>query len=125
MGLGRCSATARPVDGMMNRRRMISLLLAGLGLVLSATAGAEPFPRLQELRRRMTDHADKDRSGRSARSLDWAISRVRERIGARVLSAKTLEKEGTRVHQIRVITDRGRVRRFRIDADTGRFLDRH
>lgn len=122
---GRWTATARSVDGKMNRRRMIRLLLAGLGTVVAATAGAEPFPRLQELRRRRAGHADRDRSGRSARSLDWAISRVRERIGARVLSAKTLEEEGTRVHQIRVITDRGRVRRFRIDADTGRFLDRH
>jgi uncharacterized membrane protein YkoI len=123
MGLGPFSETARPVDGIMNRRRMIRLLLAAMSLVLATTASAEPFPRLQELRQRMTDHSDKDRSGRSARSLDWAISRVRERVGARVPSAKTLEKEGTRVHQIRVITDRGRVRRFRIDADTGRFLD--
>jgi uncharacterized membrane protein YkoI len=57
-------------------------------------------------------------------SLDGAVSRVRERIGARVLSAKTYREKGSVVHQIRVITDRGRVRRFRIDADTGRFLDR-
>lgn len=109
----------------MNRRRAIRLLLGGLGLVLTATASAEPFQRLQELRHRMSDRAERGRSGRSGMSLDRAISRVRERIGARVLSAKTLEEEGTLVHQIRVITDRGRVRRYRIDAGTGRFLDRH
>ncbi len=53
-------------------------------------------------------------------SLDQAVERARENTGGRVISAETKEKEGRRVHNIRILTNDGKVRRLRFDADTER-----
>jgi uncharacterized membrane protein YkoI len=106
----------------VNRRRALAALLAGLGLAASSAVRAEPFSRLRELRRRLTDD-DRDLRGRDGTSLDGAVQRWRERIGGRVLSAETRREEDRSIHHIRIITDQGRVRRLRIDADTGRVIE--
>jgi len=53
-------------------------------------------------------------------SLDQAVSQARERTGGRVISAETREKEGRKVHNIRILTDDGKVRRLQIDAGSER-----
>lgn len=104
----------------MNRRRALALLLGAAGLVTAGTILAEPFPRLRELRRRLEKGRWHDRGGIS---LDRAVTRIREGLGGRVLSAKTFRENHREVHQIRIINDQGRVRRIRVDAKTGRLLD--
>lgn len=104
----------------MNRRRALGLLLGVAGLTLAGTARAEAFPRLQELRRRLEEGNWRDRGGMT---LDRAVNRVREGLGGRVLSAKTYREDHGEIHQIRIINDQGRVRRIRVDAQTGRLLD--
>ncbi|MCU7845033.1 MAG: PepSY domain-containing protein [Candidatus Thiodiazotropha sp. (ex Monitilora ramsayi)] len=49
-------------------------------------------------------------------SLDQAVRQAKERTGGRVISAETLERDGRRTHNIRILTDEGKLRRLRIDA---------
>jgi uncharacterized membrane protein YkoI len=53
-------------------------------------------------------------------SLDEAVSRARRQSDDKVLSAETVRVDGRRVHRIKVLTSRGRVKHVQIDADTGR-----
>jgi hypothetical protein len=55
-------------------------------------------------------------------SLDQAVRRARR--SGKVLSADTVDEGGRRVHRVRVLTDEGRVRRFRYDAGTGQPVPR-
>jgi len=57
-------------------------------------------------------------------SLDDAISRVRRKSDGRVLSAETVRNKNREEHRVRIITDDGRVRRYRLDAETGDVLPR-
>lgn len=53
-------------------------------------------------------------------SLDNAVSKARKRSeGGRVVRAETGERDGRRIHDIRIYKD-GRVRRYSMDAETGR-----
>jgi uncharacterized membrane protein YkoI len=55
-------------------------------------------------------------------SLEAAIRQVRQRFGdVTILKAETKGKNGRRVHRIKFLTDGGRVRTVRIDAQTGEF----
>lgn len=49
-------------------------------------------------------------------SLDQAVQQAKERVGGRVISAETLESDGRQTHNIRILTDEGKLRRLRIDA---------
>ncbi len=53
-------------------------------------------------------------------SLDQAVEQARERVGGRVISAETREREGRRVHNVRILTEEGKVRRLQINAEGGR-----
>ena len=53
-------------------------------------------------------------------SLDEAVSDARDRYPGRVLSAETRRQNGRDMHNIRILTRDGRVRRYRIDADAER-----
>ena len=53
-------------------------------------------------------------------TLDEAISEAREDIPGRVLSAETVRNNGQEVHRLRILSDDGRVRRYNVDAETGR-----
>ncbi|MEJ2593412.1 MAG: ribosome biogenesis GTPase RsgA [Candidatus Thiodiazotropha sp.] len=57
-------------------------------------------------------------------SLDQAVEQARERTGGRVISAETREKNGHRIHSIRILTNDGKVRRLRIDAGDDRRSNR-
>jgi hypothetical protein len=53
-------------------------------------------------------------------SLDQAVRQARERTGGRVISAETREKNGQLFHNIRILTNDGKVRRLKYDAGGGR-----
>ena len=53
-------------------------------------------------------------------SLDEAVERARGREGGRVISAETHERDGQRIHNIRLLTKDGRVKRIRIDGQSGK-----
>ncbi len=57
---------------------------------------------------------------KSDMSLDAAVAMVRERFGGKVISATTTSRGGKKVHVIKVLSDEGRVRTVRVDAQTGR-----
>jgi uncharacterized iron-regulated membrane protein len=80
---------------MTRQTRLISILLVGLLLSPPLTA-------------------------RGDLSLDQAVNQARERTGGRVISAVTREKNGHRVHNIRILTKDGKVRRLQIDAGDDR-----
>jgi len=53
---------------------------------------------------------------RDASSLDNAVQQAREKSNGRVISAETREKNGRQYYNIRILTDDGKVRRYRYDA---------
>lgn len=68
--------------------------------------------------------SDGRKPGRRDTSLDDAVSRIRSQSDGRVLSAETVRKDSREEHRVRIITDDGRVRRYRMDAETGNLLPR-
>ena len=55
-------------------------------------------------------------------SLDEAVNRAERKYRARVIRAETRESNGRRVHQLRLLSDDGRVWTVRIDAANGEEL---
>jgi hypothetical protein len=53
-------------------------------------------------------------------SLDQAVEQAKQRLGGRVISAETRERDGKRVHNVRILTKEGKVRRLRINAEGDR-----
>jgi len=51
-------------------------------------------------------------------TLDQAVEDERRK-GGRVISAETQERDGQRVYNIRLLTKDGKVKRIRIDGDSG------
>jgi len=56
-------------------------------------------------------------------SLERALEQVKGRTHGKVLSANTVREGSRNVHNIRVITEQGRVKRFRVDARSGKILN--
>lgn len=82
----------------LSTKRQLCWLLAGI--LLSTGALAQPNRRT---------------------SLDQAVEEARGRFPGKVLSAETQRQGGRESHSIRILTDDGRVKRLRIDAESGRF----
>lgn len=57
---------------------------------------------------------------RDASSLDNAVRQAREKSNGRVISAETREKNGRQYYNIRILTNDGKVRRYRFDAGDDR-----
>ena len=55
-------------------------------------------------------------------SLENAVSRAKRHYKGRVLSAETDRRNGNGTYRIRILTDDGRVKRLRVDPDTGDFI---
>jgi hypothetical protein len=53
-------------------------------------------------------------------SLDEAVSDARDHYPGRVLSAETRQHNGRDMHNVRILTRDGRVRRYRVDAEDER-----
>lgn len=49
-------------------------------------------------------------------SLDTAVQSIKQKTGGRILSAKTVTKNGQRVHKIKVLLPSGKVQVFKITA---------
>lgn len=49
-------------------------------------------------------------------SLDSAVQSIKQQTGGRILSAKTVVKNGQRVHKIKVLLPSGKVQTFTINA---------
>ena len=58
--------------------------------------------------------------GQPAVSLDEAIALVRDRTDGKVVRAETRRDDQRVVHEIRILTDDGRVRTYVVDAETGK-----
>ena len=52
----------------------------------------------------------------SNQSLDDAVRSVKQQTGGRILSAKTVNKDGKQVHKIKVLLPSGKIRVFKINA---------
>lgn len=60
--------------------------------------------------------------GRQNVTLDSAVKKARGRYNGRVISAETVGAENDRMHNIRILTEDGRVRRLRVDPSTGEYI---
>ena len=52
----------------------------------------------------------------SGQSLDNAVQSIKQKTGGRILSTKTVNKNGQRVHKIKVLLPSGKVQVFRVNA---------
>jgi uncharacterized membrane protein YkoI len=52
-------------------------------------------------------------------SLDQAVEMAQRRFRAKAVKAETVQSEGKRVHQIRLLNSEGRVWTVRVDAESG------
>lgn len=52
----------------------------------------------------------------SNKTLNEAVESVKQETGGRILSAKTVNKDGKRIHKIKVLLPSGKVRVFKINA---------
>lgn len=78
----------------------------------------------------IVDRRGEDRSGRSDSrrsyeraerfSLDQAVNMVRREYGGKVIRAESRNSGGRVVHYVKVHTDDGRVRTFKVDANSGK-----
>lgn len=53
-------------------------------------------------------------------SLDQAVEQVKQRVGGRVIKAETRERNGVRIHNIRILGKDGKVHRKQIRANGAR-----
>lgn len=86
------------------KRLVAGMLLAGLLFSFSAHAYFSPYLIMAA----------------SVISLEQAASQVKKETGGRVLSAKTIEKNGSTLYQIKVMISPGHVQVINIDPATGR-----
>jgi len=59
---------------------------------------------------------------RHGEDLDRAASRIQGRTGGKVMSKKTRDTNGRRVHYIRILNKKGGMKDFRVDAESGETL---
>jgi len=90
------------------------LVLAFLSLL---AAGAPLAGHSQELIDRRQRHDRQTESG--GISLDQAVDMAQRRFRAKAVKAQTVESEGRRVHQIRLLSAEGKVWTVRVDAQSG------
>jgi uncharacterized membrane protein YkoI len=55
-------------------------------------------------------------------SLDYAVNRARNEYNGRVISAETVRADNGPTHNVRILTNDGRVRRLRFDSSTGEYI---
>ncbi|AKH22068.1 hypothetical protein AAY24_05295 [Sedimenticola thiotaurini] len=67
-------------------------------------------------------NASENRTNERGVDLDSTVERIRRETGGRVLHAETRNNKGNREHRVRIITDRGEVKRYRVDAGSGKVV---
>jgi uncharacterized membrane protein YkoI len=68
--------------------------------------------------------AQRGHSDNGGISLDQAVSRARQQTNGKVLSAETVRVDGRKVHRIKILTKKGRVKRLQYDVRTGQKISR-
>jgi uncharacterized membrane protein YkoI len=63
--------------------------------------------------------AQRDNGGNGGISLDEAVSRARQQYPGKVLSADTVNINGRKLYNIKILTKDGRVKRTQVDARSG------
>lgn len=96
-------------------RRWVMVGAVGCGVLLVLPLAAQQNGSMLE-RGYLSD-------GRSV-DLDSAVRQIRRETGGRVLQAETRNRDGRREHHVRIITERGKVKRYRVDAGSGEKLPR-
>ena len=90
-------------------------------VLLAFLATPDPVPAAPSMLDTPPSFIEKRRdSSRQGVSLDEAVSRVRRQTNGKILSAETVVVDGRNVHRIKVLTEKGRVRRLQVDARSGR-----
>lgn len=107
---------------MPNRLTSVAILMLAVNLLVVATAAADS--RRPAWRPGNPVHERGYYLADNRINLDSAVSRIRQQTGGRVLSADTVRGDGRTVHEIKVLTDQGHVRRWRVDGDTGEVIRR-
>lgn len=101
---------------------IVALLLLGHGFAVPP-AHADPPPWAQKKEGEPDRERDRERDrqprAEAGITLDEAVNRAQRRYGARVIRAETHVSNGRRIHQLRLLSDDGRVWTVRIDAATG------
>jgi uncharacterized membrane protein YkoI len=95
-------------------RHLAHLMWALLSLL---AAGAPLAGQAQDLIDRRQRHDP--RIEPSGVSLDQAVEMAQRRFRAKAVKAETVQSEGKRVHQIRLLNSEGRVWTGRVDAESG------
>ncbi|MES9899442.1 MAG: hypothetical protein ABW148_10510 [Sedimenticola sp.] len=103
----------------MEYRRVTLIVPVLCGLLIATPAAAQRFSPGEG---GGGSYQNQRESGRESTGLGRAVSRLRKSTGGRVLSAETEEQEAGPVHYIRILTREGKVRRFRVDGESGRRL---
>jgi uncharacterized membrane protein YkoI len=88
-----------------------------LALVSLLAAGAPLAGESQELIDRRQRH--EQRTEAAGISLDQAVEMAQRRFRAKAVKAQTVESDGRRVHQIRLLSAEGKVWTVRVDAQSG------
>ena len=92
---------------------VLILLLATLAATDPALAAPPHHPRML---------IAKNGHNNNGISMDQAIAKARKSDKDKVLSAETIHKDGRKIYRIKILTKKGRVKRTRIDARTGKKL---
>lgn len=103
----------------MSRSLLTVAVLAGLFVSATANGYSVPVPPgpVVSVQYKVAQ-ADSERV-----SMDEAVSKVRNRYGdVTILKTQTRRRNGTSIHQIKFLTESGKVRTVRVDANTGEFL---
>jgi uncharacterized membrane protein YkoI len=95
--------------------KLVPLLLL-IGIFLAGVAEASPGWKTASAYRHVEYKNDRSSSSRREISLDTAVSQVKRDTGGRILSAETVNKNGRRIHRIKVLTPDNRVRIVNINA---------
>ena len=92
---------------------VLILLLATLAATDPALAAPHNHPRML---------IAKNSHNNNGISMDQAIAKARKSDKDKVLSTETIHKDGRKIYRIKILTKKGRVKRTRIDARTGKKL---
>jgi uncharacterized membrane protein YkoI len=101
------------VSGTGSWRRRLAAALAVAVALGAAGAAAQP-PRAAGWSYRQV--AERQQERRPRVTLEEAMERVRRQTGGRILSGRTVERDGRTVHRIKVLTPERKVRAIYVDA---------
>jgi uncharacterized membrane protein YkoI len=91
--------------------------LAPASLAIAVLLAGSPSASVAGEHDRRSDH---DQHVEHAFSLDEAIALVRNRSGGKVLRAETTHHDNDVLHEIRILTENGRVQTWIVDGNTGK-----